>query len=371
MMNKKLVLIGGGHAHMATLANIENIRARGHELTVIAPSEHHYYSGMGPGMLGKTYTPDDIRFRTRRVVEKQGGIFVLDTAVRIEAENRMVHLKSGRALAYDVLSCNAGSFVPQTGVVKGAEQVFASKPIERLQALQKEIIQRTATDRIAIGIIGGGPSAAEISGNIWQLVRKQKGIMPEITIFSGSDFFSRFSHQIGQRIRQILTRRGIQILEGDYAKVISDQQIILASGKTVALDLVVLAFGVRPSTLFADSGLPVGPDGGLAVNQFLQNETYPELFGGGDCIHFLPRPLNKVGVYAVRQNNVLLHNLLARLEGKPLQAFDPGGDYLLIYNLGGGQGVFHKNRVTFKGRLAFSIKDYIDRKFMKKFQAIE
>jgi hypothetical protein len=51
--------------------------------------------------------------------------------------------------------------------------------------------------------------------------------------------------------------------------------------------------------------------------------------------------------------------------------FDPGPEYLLIFNLGGGLGVLKKKQLIFGGRLAFIIKDYIDVKFMKKFQAIE
>ena len=77
-MARHLVLIGGGHAHMVTLSRLVEITGRGHRVTVIQPSEHHYYSGMGPGMLGRTYRPAEIRFATRRVVEKQGGRFVLD-----------------------------------------------------------------------------------------------------------------------------------------------------------------------------------------------------------------------------------------------------------------------------------------------------
>jgi NADH dehydrogenase FAD-containing subunit len=78
-----------------------------------------------------------------------------------------------------------------------------------------------------------------------------------------------------------------------------------------------------------------------------------------------------VGVYAVRQNPVLYHNLMAALEGAPLQPFDPGGDYLLIFNMGSGTGVLRKRWLLLSGKTAFLIKDYIDRKFMKKFQAIE
>ena len=61
-MKKNLVLIGGGHAHMVTLANLHAFIEKGFGVTVIQPSEYHYYSGMGPGMLGGTYKPDDIRF---------------------------------------------------------------------------------------------------------------------------------------------------------------------------------------------------------------------------------------------------------------------------------------------------------------------
>ena len=48
-----------------------------------------------------------------------------------------------------------------------------------------------------------------------------------------------------------------------------------------------------------------------------------------------------------------------------------GGDYLLIFNLGGGIGVLRKRWLLMEGKLAFKVKDYIDRKFMKEFQAIE
>jgi NADH dehydrogenase FAD-containing subunit len=168
-----------------------------------------------------------------------------------------------------------------------------------------------------------------------------------------------------------LKKRGIKILEKDYVKDIKAGRITLESGQRYNTDFIFLALGVKPSPIFKESDLPTGPDGGLVVNKYLQCTAYPEIFGGGDCIYFKDRPLDKVGVYAVRQNPVLYQNLMASLEETVLQPFDPGGDYLLIFNMGDDTGILRKKRLVFGGRLAFLIKDHIDRKFIRKFQAIE
>jgi NADH dehydrogenase FAD-containing subunit len=125
---------------------------------------------------------------------------------------------------------------------------------------------------------------------------------------------------------------------------------------------------VKPPPIFTRSGLSIGPDGGLRVNACLQSVDQDNIFGGGDCIYFEAEPLDKVGVYAVRQNPILYRNLLAALEGGPLERFQPGGRYLLIYNLGEGEGIFSKGMITFCGKLAFFLKDWIDRRFIRTFQ---
>lgn len=370
-MGKHLVLVGGGHAHMVTLSKIHELIAAGHQVTVIGPSDHHYYSGMGPGMLGGTYTPDDIRFATRHVVEKQGGQFLRDNVTRIDPVTRTIFAASGQTLTYDVLSFNAGSYVPTTIVAGDDQDIFLVKPIERLLEAKQRFIEFVAQKKVAVGIVGGGPSAAEISGNLLQLARENEGRAPSITIFSGRRLMDRFPEPVRGRVERNLKRRGVRIIEKDYVEAVKSGRIYIRSGQTHAVDVVFLALGVVPSAMFKASGLPTGPDGGLRVNRFLQSTAYPNLFGGGDCIYFEDAPLDKVGVYAVRQNPVLFHNLKAALEGNALQPFGPGGDYLLIFNLGERTGVLHKRWLTFGGRPAFIAKDFIDRRFMQKFQSIE
>jgi NADH dehydrogenase FAD-containing subunit len=370
-MGKRLLLVGGGHAHMMTLAAIHRFIEKGHEVTVIGPSDHHYYSGMGPGMLGGFYTPKDIRFATRHVVEKQGGTFILGKATVVDPKKKVVHMESGEAVPYDVVSFNAGSQVPKPDMEGDTENIYTVKPIERLLEARERIRALLSEHRLRIGVVGGGPSSVEVAGNVWRVCKDAGKNSAEIVIFAGSALMARFPEGIRRRARRSLSKREIRILEGNRVNRIMDGGVVLDTGKTHALDFLFLALGVTPNPIFKASGLPTGPDGGLLVNDYLQCTPYPDMFGGGDCICFRRQPLDKVGVYAVRQNPVLLHNLGAQLEGRELHPFDPGGDYLLIFNMGDGTGILHKTWITFGGRLAFVIKDHIDRKFMRRFQAIE
>jgi len=370
-MEKHLVLIGGGHAHMMTLENIGEFVEKGFKVTVIGPSFYHYYSGMGPGMLGGTYSPDDIRFATREVVEKQGGIFVKDKVEKIDPDKKEIYTQTGQTFSYDVLSFNAGSYVPMQTVPENSDNIYPVKPIEKLMEAADKLKALFLQKKIMVSIVGGGPSSAEIAGNVRQLAKKVNKHMPDIRIFAGNKFMARFPESVRSRVFYSLHNRGIQILETGYVKEIKPDEVCLESGETFSTDFIFIAMGVIPSTIFEESGLPVGPDKGLLVNKYLQSVKYPEIFGGGDCIYFKGQPLDKVGVYAVRENPVLLHNLMATLKGDDLEVFDPGPEYLLIFNIGDGLGVFKKKWLVFSGKIAFMIKDYIDRRFMKKFQAIE
>ncbi len=366
-MIKQLVLLGGGHAHMQVLDQLDTFVAKGYEVSVIQPSRYHYYSGMGPGMLGGTYQPEDIRFDTRQMVESKGGRFIMDMAVRIDPKKKFVFLASSEeAIHYDVLSCNVGSYVPGDTLFSPAPSIYSSKPIEALFKARSVILDKLHTSDITVAVVGGGPSAAEIAGNVHQLCKDGR-CNAKIILFGGRRFFGGKPAKVGKYARRILQKKGVELIEGERVQHIEDGRVLLQGGAIHRADIIFCAIGVKPSPIFARSGITTGQSGGLPVNRFLQSLEYPNIFGGGDCIDFTPRPLAKVGVYAVRQNPTLTHNLMAFLENTPLQMFNPGGDYLLIFNLGSGDGVLSKWSATVAGSSAFKIKDYIDRKFMRSY----
>jgi len=368
---KNIVLLGGGHAHLVTLANLWRFRDLGCQVTLVQPKEEHYYSGMGPGLLSRMYEPSQIRFATRRIVENQGGRFLRDAAIEINPRERTIRLQSGKTLEYDLLSCNVGSTVPGGIVSPQAQDVYPVKPIADLEAVRDRIDALVAQKPSHLAIVGGGPAALEIATNARRLVRQSAGHPAQITLFAGKRFLARYPERLRKKSRKILNELEVDLVEQGYARRVDTGRLLLEDGSQWEPNLSLLALGVRPPSLFADSGLATGSDGGLLVDEYLKNVDYPEIMGGGDCIAYQPRPLDKVGVHAVRQNPVLLHNLLAMVRGEDLQAFRPQDKYMLIFNTGDGKGLLWRGGLVLRGRWAFRLKDHIDRKFMRRFQALE
>jgi NADH dehydrogenase FAD-containing subunit len=366
-MPKHLVLVGAGHAHMTVLKHLRTFLEAGHRVTVVGPSELHYYSGMGPGMLSGIYRPEEIRFPVREMTLSQGGQFVEERVVRVDGVGRTLTLSRGERLSYDVASFNTGSLVPIDPRVAGHPAVFPVKPIEKLLAARSHTLAALRQKALDILVAGGGPAGVEIAANLRRLVKDARGVA-SITLVAGRGLLAGFGAKVRRLVRQRLSRLEVAVLEDEWLDGAEGERVRLKSGRELACDILLLAVGVQPSTLFQDSELPTGADGGLRVNQFLQSVESPEIFGGGDCISFDPRPLAKVGIYAVRQNPVLLENLQRALGGGELVPFSPQKDYLLAFNMGDGTAVVRWKSLVFDGRIGFALKDYLDRRFMKMFQ---
>jgi len=366
-MGKHLVLVGGGHAHMTTLVNIDKVTARGHHVTLVSPSSYHYYSGMGPGMLGGFYDPSQARFHVGKMAEERGAAFIKDTATRINPQEKTILLKSGQSISYDVASFNTGSDVQLAPLVNSANNVIPVKPVLNLYKAQTTLLQEIENRQLNIVVLGGGPAGVEVSANLWRLLRNKPN-RATITLVAGNELLRHAPERVRLLALRSLLKKNIRVQTGVRGEHAEQGVVTLTDGSTINYDFIFIATGIKPSALFKNSDLPLGAEGGMLVNRFLQSTAHPELFGGGDCISLDGSPLAKVGVYAVRQNPVLFHNLVAKLEETPLIPFEPGPPYMLILNMGDTRGILWKKSLTLNGMFSFFLKDYIDRRFMKKYQ---
>jgi NADH dehydrogenase FAD-containing subunit len=365
-MGRHLVLVGGGHAHLATLKALGDTVSKGHRVTLISPSPYHYYSGMGPGMLSGMYQQREVRFNVKKMAENRGASFIENRVTRMIPDSRILLLEDGKSVHYDIASFNLGSEVVVDRSRARHDRIIPVKPIINLYRARQSILEE-ARKGVRIVIVGGGPAGIEVAANAWRLVHTN-GKEAELTLIAGRSILERFPTKARHHALASLSAKGFSVREGIRLRSIEEAHLILSDGSALPYDYAFIAMGVKPSPMFRDSGLPVGEDGGLSVDMFLRCVGYPNLFGGGDCVSVAGYDLAKVGVHAVRQSLVLRHNLMAALDVGAMRAFTPKENYMLILNMGDGRGILCKRNHVWEGRLSFVLKNYVDERFMRTFQ---
>jgi NADH dehydrogenase FAD-containing subunit len=318
-------------------------------------------------MLSGFYKPQEIRLHIKKMAEDRGASFIEDSVIGIDPAKRMLMLQSKVQIQYDVVSFNIGSDIRQENVVISGENVFPVKPIINLLQARKRILESFKDRTAGILVVGGGPAGLEITANVWKLMQDNT-IRGKITFVCGERMLNSFPERARTIALKSLKERGIRVLEKASLRSLEKGSASLSNGATLAFDIAFLATGVKPPAVFRDSGFAIGNDDGLLVNDYLQSVSHPEIFGGGDCISLKDHPLPKVGVHAVKENTILYNNLLTMLEGGELLTYKPQKNYLLIFNLGNGRGLLWRNPFVINGRLVFWLKNYIDRKFIRRFQ---
>jgi NADH dehydrogenase FAD-containing subunit len=340
----------------------------GCELVLVAP-DSFWYSGLATGMLAGIYPPALDQIDVEALAAKGGGRFLRASATRIDAAARMVHLDVGPPLSYDVVSCNLGSEVP-VGSIPGAEaHGYAVKPIRNLWHLRQALEARLATPDQPLRVVGvgGGTTACEIAVNIRRLISDHNGTATITVLARGDTILEKMHRGAAEKMKDILQRQGVELALRSPVVRVESQAVLTDDGRQIPYDFLIHAIGLNPPGLLRATGLP-SSENALLVDRYLRSVADARVFGGGDCIAFQGRALPRVGVYAVRQAPVLFHNLLATLQGRPLRPFKPQRRFLLILNLGDGTGLATWGSFHWHGRLAFWLKDRIDRAFLREYQ---
>lgn len=368
-MRTQVVLAGGGHAHLLVVSRAEIFRQVGAELTLIDPGML-WYSGMATGMLSGQYCPGEDTVDLGALCQRYGIHFRRGKAASLDREAREVHTESGEAISYDLLSLNVGSTIDTSKLEDPHSLAWTVKPIAGLAQLRTTLEDYARRGRpCSIGVIGGGPTGAEIAANIDALFTTNGGQVTVTILHAAGRLLTGFPERAADTLSRLLDARGIQVrLETRVARLRRSGERIRAQtvdGQELEFDEVVLATGLIPSPAISALGLG---DTGLRVDGRLDWEEDGAIFGAGDCISFAPRELPKVGVFGVRQAPVLRDNLLAAVTGKDLRHYQPQEKFLIILNMGDGTGLAIRGGWHWHGRLAVMLKHFIDKRFMRRYQ---
>ncbi len=364
-----LVFAGGGHTHVHVLRSLAMRPAPALRLTVVSPNSYATYSGMVPGVLAGQYRLRQAQIDVRALAARAGAEFLADRVVRIDPSQRLLQLQDRPPLAYDLLSLDIGSQPAATDRVAKHAPVAMVKPIEvAVQEIEGALREPLPASGRQVVIVGAGAGGCEIAFALAARLRADG--TGSVTVCDRADRPVATAHaRTSGAVLRAFQTHAIRFL-GEVVVVSADAfGVRLADGRVLPASLIVWATGAAGPALLARSGLPVDARGCLHVGDDLRCTEFPEIFAAGDCAALASHPdLPKAGVYAVRQGPLLTANLRAAARGRRTRPFRPQRDFLALLNTGDERAVLSRGGLALHGRLAWRLKDYIDRRFIRRYE---
>lgn len=374
--HRRLVLVGGGHSHLTVLRKLGMRRVDGLQLTLIAKELEAPYSGMLPGLVAGDYAFDECHVDLLRLADFAGARVIHGEVDGIDAVRKAVSVRGRPALGYDVLSIDVG-ITPNTGAMKGAaEYAIAVKPISAFYPIWTKLLQRSLqpSGPRRIAVIGGGAAGYEIVLAMRRRIVREaqaRGIDAgafSFTLAAGGKLLPALNRRAQHLARREIEHAGVSLVEDDLVTEIASSQLLLASGRKLDCDVAVLCTEGGAAAWLKDTGLPLDEKGFLAVRPTLQSAGDEDVFAAGDCAALIGQPRPKAGVFAVRQGPFLAENLKRRLQDRRLLDYRPQQHFLMLLSNARRRAIAVRGPFAMHGAMAWRWKDWIDRRFMGRFQ---
>ncbi len=367
---KRLLLAGGGHAHVFVLEALARTRpAGGVEVTLVTPFPRLFYSGMLPGWIAGHYALDDCAIPLAPLAERAGAKIAFAHLARLDLDARTAWTESAEPFPFDLISIDTGPVVDHDQLPGLREHAITVRPIESLIIEWQRLLAhwRESIDPQIFTVVGGGAGGVELALAVAhhghaarfplrvQLVAGHPGLVPSLP------------KPVASRVGEVLRDRDVRVLEDDVTEI-ARRTVMLADGGELTTDTTLVATGAAAAPWHAAAGLAVDERGFIAVNEYLQSQSHPFVFAAGDCATMIEHPRPKSGVYAVRAGPRLAANLLRALQDRQLRAWTPQTSALYLLSLGEKCALASRGSLRAEGRWAWRWKDRLDRAFVGRFK---
>jgi selenide,water dikinase len=369
---RRLVLLGGGHAHVHVLKAIGDALDPAVSVTLVTPTDRQIYSGMLPGHMAGHYPLEACAIDLEALARRARALVVRSTASLVSPSMREVICANGEVVGYDVLSIDVGAQA-YTGNARGvAEHAVAIRPLERfVQGWDRVLARARQGGMNAVSVVGGGAAGLELAFAMDHRFRQEAGAgAPHVRVLTDArTVVPEYSAAVRGRLARLAQRRNIGLHGGSPVTAVGPGYVRVKDAVEFATDATFWVAGSAAPGFLRDSGLATDERGFLSVNDFLQSVSHPEIFGAGDCATNLASPRAKAGVFAVRAGPALSANLLAALKGGPLERHVPPARFLALFSCGDRYAVGAYGPLSFEGRWVWRWKDRIDRRFVSRYSA--
>jgi NADH dehydrogenase FAD-containing subunit len=354
-----MLLVGGGHAHVAVLADWIR-RGAPDGAVLLTPERHLRYSGMVPGWIAGQHARDDGLVDLAALAARAGAVWIADCCVGLDPEARLVTTASGSAIRFDSASFDTGGEGQAAALLGEDPRLLDVRPIAafvaRLAALPRP-------SRVVVA--GGGAGGVELAFALRNHAAAPE--RPTVALVAGAaGLLPGFAPGVQRRVREALARQGIALIEADLA--LEGAAIRAGGARLDPADLVIAALGSAAPAWVRASGLATDAAGFIAVDAHQRSLSHPHIFAAGDVASRTDRRIAHSGVHAVFAGPVLAANLRRALAGKPPRArYRPRASSLYLLNTGDGRAIASYGRFAAEGRWVLALKHAIDKAWIAQY----
>ena len=334
MIKPKVVILGGGFGGLAAARALYKTA----EVTVV---DRHNYQTFLP-LLYQVSTAglaaDHVAYPIRGALRKTSVKFRMGSPLSIDHKNKEVKLDSSEVLQFDHLIVALGSTTADFGIPGVNEFTLGMKSVHEALTIRAEIMRRFEDlcrfedeTRLAITVIGGGPTGVEMAGAITELIRgplksdqKQAAAQIDITIVeAGERLLPTFSPTLSKRTKKDLEKLGVKVLVGSPVAGVEHRKITLRDKQVLPSEITIWAAGVKGSDAMAQLSLPVSGNR-VVVEPTMQVKNYPNIWALGDIAGALGKdgsPLPMVAPVAIQQGKFIAKQIARLSSSKELKEF--------------------------------------------------
>ncbi len=277
MTDRAQVIVGASHAGVSLALQLRREGWEGPIQLVGAEKELPYHRPpLSKELLSGQKELDAIRLRPEKIyADNDIELLLGTTALKIDKEQRSLHLHDGRVLQYENLALCTGAKVRQLPLALDSERVLylrTAADVAQLQALAQP-------GKHAV-IIGGGYIGLEAAAVLRKMelevtvLEMAPRVLARVTSEVLSDYLTSLHMMHGVSIKTSTQVNGIQDHEGKLQVVCKDNTEYLA-------DFVLVGIGVGPNTTLAETA-GVSLDDGIVVDE-KGCTSVPHIFAAGDC----------------------------------------------------------------------------------------
>ncbi len=358
--DKHIVLVGGGHAHVAVLADWIKQGLPCARATLLTPATHLRYSGMVPGWIAGQYTRDHGVVDVAALAQRAGVELVLDKCTEIDPQRRLIRTQEGRSIAFDIASIDTGGVGRAAQILGENTRLLDIRPIDSfVEALARYPISGP------VAVVGGGAGGTELA-----FALKNRAYGPgrlKVTFVTGADgLLPEFAPSVRKMVAEELTRQGISVI-AENAHFESDQ-LLVGGSSPGDFDLVVAALGSGAPPWPQAGGLACDDRGFIAVDAQQRSVSHSAIFAVGDVAARQDRAIPHSGVHAVFAGPVLAANLRAVLGGRePKRSYRPRWNNLYLMSTGNGSAIASYGPLAARGTWVARLKHWIDNRWIAKY----